>query len=86
MPTDAQQPTSDDKLPSKRTALLVFGTIADTTWRMFVPSVGGALLGVWADNSFNTKPWFTVVGVTLGFAIVVGLVWLQYRTTEEKKR
>ena len=85
MPTDVNKQSPGSTVPSKRSALLVFGTIADTTWRMFVPSVGGALLGVWADRSFGTKPWFTVVGVTLGIIIVVGLVWMQIKSTEKKK-
>jgi len=89
MPREAKKSASEHETPqrdssevaSKQTALLLFGTIADTTWRMFVPSVGGALLGVWADNNFGTKPWFTVAGVTVGLAVVVGLVWLQIKAT-----
>lgn len=49
------------------TMRVLLGTIGDTTWRMFVPSVGFALLGVWADNQFNTKPWLMVLGIVLGF-------------------
>lgn len=41
-------------------------TIADTTWRMFVPSVGFTLLGVWADAQWHTKPWLMIVGIVIG--------------------
>ena len=81
MSTDAKQPTSGNHVPSKNTALLVFGTIADTTWRMFVPAVGGAILGALADRAWGTKPWLTIVGITLGVVIAGLLVWLQLKNT-----
>ncbi len=49
-------------------------TIADTTWRMFVPSVGFTLLGVWADSQMGTKPWLMVAGIIVGAASVYLLV------------
>lgn len=54
------------------TTLLV--TIADTTWRMFVPSVGFTLLGVWLDSIFATKPWLMFAGIVIGFAFATLLV------------
>ena len=49
-------------------------TIADTTWRMFVPSVGFTLLGVWADSQMGTKPWLMVAGIIVGAASAYLLV------------
>lgn len=49
------------------TMRVLLSTIGDTTWRMFVPSVGLTLLGVWADGEFGTKPWLMVLGIILGF-------------------
>lgn len=49
-------------------------TIADTTWRMFVPSVGFTLLGVWADSQMHTKPWLMVAGIIVGAASAYLLV------------
>lgn len=46
---------------------VILATIGDTTWRMFVPSVGLTLLGVWADGHFQTKPWLMIIGIVLGF-------------------
>lgn len=54
------------EVPSPATVLFLFGTIADTTWRMFVPIVGLAILGVWLDNTIHTKPWLTMIGIIIG--------------------
>lgn len=51
----------------------------DTSTRLFVPSVGGTVLGLWADNSWGTKPWLTLVGVTVGTIIAFLLVYLQLK-------
>lgn len=54
-------------------------TMADTTWRMFVPSVGLTLLGARLDGQFGTKPGLTFGGIVLGFASAALLVYLQLR-------
>jgi hypothetical protein len=51
----------------------------DTSTRLFVPSVGGTVLGLWADNAWDTKPWFTLIGVTLGTAIAFLLIYIQLK-------
>ena len=56
------------------TVRVLLGTIGDTTWRMFVPSVGFTLLGVWLDSVFGLKPWLMIAGIILGFAMAVILV------------
>ena len=53
--------------------------IFETTFRLAVPAIGGTILGVWADNAFDTKPWLTVIGVTLGAAAAVWLVAKQIK-------
>lgn len=45
----------------------VMATMADTTWRMFTPSVGLTLAGMWLDTQFGTKPWLMFGGIALGF-------------------
>jgi hypothetical protein len=52
----------------------ILATIGDTTWRMFVPSVGFTLLGVWLDSVLATKPWLMFVGIVIGFAFAILLV------------
>ena len=56
------------------TVRVLLGTIGDTTWRMFVPSVGFTLLGVWLDSVFGLKPWLMIAGIILGFTMAVILV------------
>lgn len=52
--------------PEKSTVVLLLVDIADTTWRMFVPPLIGGLLGWWADSTWHTFPWLSLVGVALG--------------------
>ena len=66
-------------------ASMVWTTFGDTTWRLFVPSVGGTLLGVWADNEWGTTPLMIIVGTTLGCACAIWLVVLQYRKVKGTK-
>lgn len=56
---------------------VILATIGDTTWRMFVPSVGCTLLGVWLDSMLSTKPWLMVVGIIFGVAAAAMLVHRQ---------
>lgn len=70
--SDGKKPRHDDNQPEALGTILA--TIGDTTWRMFVPSVGFTLLGVWADSHFSTKPWLMAGGVLVGFASAALLV------------
>lgn len=83
MSTEKKQTAASDapgsSVPTKQSAIFVFGTMADTTWRLFVPTIGATLLGVWGDKSFTTKPWLTITGITLGAAIAVLLVRQQLK-------
>lgn len=73
-----KKPTSDtSNVPTARTESLGLGllsTIADTTWRMFVPAVGFTLLGAWLDSTLATKPWLMFVGIGAGLAVAYILV------------
>ncbi len=53
---------------------MILGTIGDTTWRMFIPSVGFTLLGVWLDKVFELKPWLMIGGILIGFSLAGLLV------------
>lgn len=68
--------------PEKSTAILLLGTIADTTWRMFVPTIGLTVMGVILDNSFGMKPWCTIIGIIIGVGVSGLLVWRQLRQTK----
>lgn len=60
-----------------KTTMYLLWTIADTTWRLFIPSVGLLLVGVWLDQMYATKPWFMIAGLVIGVAVAFWLVKLQ---------
>ncbi|HEV2413083.1 MAG TPA: AtpZ/AtpI family protein [Candidatus Saccharimonadales bacterium] len=62
-----------------KTALLLLVTLADTTWRIFVPVGGLAGIGIWADLHYHTKPWITFSGVAVGFVIAFFLIRQQLK-------
>ncbi|MDO8336273.1 MAG: AtpZ/AtpI family protein [Candidatus Saccharibacteria bacterium] len=68
-----------DTTPSANDVLVLFGTVADTTWRMFVPTLLGLALGLWADSTYNSKPLWTLVGVFVGVAVCLGLIFVQMK-------
>ena len=61
------------------TARVILGTIGDTTWRMFVPSIGCTLLGVWLDSVFGLKPWLMFAGLMVGVVLAAGLITHQIK-------
>lgn len=79
MSAAADKSDNKDEPSQKSTVVLLFMIAADTTWRMFVPVIGGTILGVWADNVFASKPIATIVGVTVGVVIAALLVRQQMR-------
>ncbi len=56
---------------------LLMKTMIGTTWRVFLPTIGLTLLGLWLDNVINMKPWLTFGGIAIGVIVAVVLVWLQ---------
>lgn len=67
------------------TVILLLGIAGDTTWRMFVPVIGLAALGVWGDRSFDTKPWLTIAGLVAGTIIAALLIRQQLRKEPTKQ-
>ncbi len=59
--------------PNRSAVVLLLGDIADTTWRMFVPTVGGMSLGYFADQAMKTKPWLFIAGLGIG-SIIAGVL------------
>lgn len=60
--------------------------IADTTARLFIPTIGGTVLGIWADHRFDTKPWLTVAGVTGGAVLAYLFVFMQLRSIKRAEQ
>lgn len=69
--------------PEQSTVILLLGTIGDTTWRMFIPTIGLTVLGLLADKQFHTTPWIMVVGIILGTLIAALLVRRQIKKVNE---
>ena len=67
------------------TIKVLMGTIGDTTWRMFVPSVGFTLLGAYLDGLLQTKPWLMIVGIVVGFFGAFLLVKFQLERLKRSK-
>lgn len=77
--TSPQKKGDEKSLPPKQSTVLLLLTIADTTWRAFIPTVGFTILGLVADKLFGTKPWLMILGIILGMALAVWLVRLQMK-------
>ena len=76
----SKTPTRPEKTPPKSSpVVLLLGTLADTTWRMFVPTVLLALLGAYADTKLHTEPVFTIIGGFGGFAASCYLIYRQLK-------
>lgn len=72
---DTSAPTPQSQAArSKSVALPVLIDMADTTWRMFVPTVGMLLVGRHFDLKFGTKPWLMLAGVAFGALIAAMLI------------
>ena len=63
-----------DGVPPRSSALYLIATMADTTWRMFVPTVGLLVCGNWIDGIYNTRPWFMLLGAIVGAGIATYLI------------
>lgn len=75
----------ENKLPSADDAIVLFATIADTTWRLFVPTLGGVGFGLWIDNTYDTKPLATIIGVCCGTILSLYLVYRQLQGVKPKQ-
>lgn len=69
--------------PGNHSALFILiGDIANTTWRMFVPTISGALGGLWLDQRFGSEPWCAILGLVLGVGLTALLIRQQYKTID----
>lgn len=73
----AEKKTSDDG--GTDTTVLMFGTLLDTTWRMFVPVILFALMGYGIDEGFGIKPAATLIGLAIGVFASFALVAVQLK-------
>jgi hypothetical protein len=78
-PTTKKQTTNQPPVSMTNAAILLLLTIADTTWRAFVPTIGGTVLGVVLDNMLGVAPVMTIILIIVGFATSGILIALQIR-------
>lgn len=60
-------------------SMLIFITALDTTWRAFLPTLGGVFLGIGIDHLFNIAPIATIVCLVLGVVTSALLIAKQLR-------
>jgi hypothetical protein len=65
--------------PTDENVRLLLLAMADTTWRMFTPPILFVPMGLWADLTYGTKPWFTLLAAGIGIALGALLVKRQLR-------
>lgn len=73
----ASQTTKQSRAPSAPILLLV--TALDTTWRAFIPTIGGTFIGIGIDSMFGIKPWGTITCLILGTLLSALLIAKQIR-------
>lgn len=81
----AKTQTTDRPPTITQGAILLLLTIADATWRAFVPTIGGTILGVTLDNIFRTAPLLTTILIIAGFATSGLLITLQIRAVRRTR-
>ena len=59
--------------------MLIFITALDTTWRAFLPTLGGVFLGIGIDHWLNIAPIATIVCLVLGVVASAMLIAVQLR-------
>ena len=77
MKRDDDSASSSSVPKTKKPSVTVFYTLADTTWRVAIPTVLFAGLGMFADKTFKTLPWLTLLGLVVGLVSAGWLVWSQ---------
>lgn len=83
MPGEHDPLVSDDN-SSQSSATYLIASMADTTWRMFVPTVGLLLVGNWLDGLYGSKPWLLLIGAFVGACISAYLIKRQLEKGKRK--
>jgi len=85
-PRLTKQPGTSSAEPSALSApIILLMTALDTTWRAFVPTIGGTFLGIGIDHLFNIAPIGTIVCLILGFGLSTFLIIQQITSVRKTK-
>lgn len=66
--------------------MLIFMTALDTTWRAFIPTLGGVFLGIGIDHLCNIAPIATIICLIAGTALSILLIIKQLRDVRRPLR
>lgn len=83
--TDKASQTTDRPQTTQSASILLLGTALDTTWRAFLPTIGGTFLGIGIDHWLNIAPIGTIVCIILGTATAALLITKQIRDIRKIK-
>ena len=85
-PRLTEQPGKSEVEPSGLSGpIVLLMTALDTTWRAFVPTIGGTFLGIGIDHLFHITPIGTSVCLILGFTTSTLLIAQQLITVRKKR-
>lgn len=65
--------------------MILARTMIGTMWRMFLPTIGLTLLGLWLDNVSGLKMRWLLAGIISGAIISVILVALQIAKIKQQE-
>ena len=74
LPDDSKSAGDGNNVPRRSEALYLITSMADTTWRMFIPTVGLLLIGNALDDKYATHPWCMLAGAGVGGYIAAILI------------
>lgn len=75
--------TSQTTKPPLSAPLLLIVTALDTTWRIFVPILGGVFLGIGLDAWLESAPVAMLAGLVIGVVITVVLIVRQLKAVRK---
>jgi F0F1-type ATP synthase assembly protein I len=76
------KPPGEDAYSALRSA----GLLLSIPTLLIVSPLAGFFLGVWLDRKLHSGPWFSIVGLTLGFVAAGRETWRIYRRTLEEEQ
>ncbi len=65
--------------------MILARTMIGTMWRMFLPTIGLTLLGLWLDNVSGMKMRWVLAGIVSGAIISVILIALQIAKIKQQE-
>ena len=66
--------------------MLIFMTALDTTWRAFIPTLGGVFLGIGLDSLVGIAPVATIICLIIGTVLSILLIAKQLRDVRRPLR